>query len=165
MGKFDYKSLMIGDWVMCPSIKEKYAKITEIYLTPEQEPKRMVALNVQGRRYCVPQENIEPVPLTTEILEKNGFLKEEKEGDPTFPFLSFVLSWIDEEKYHIEICWIDSHDKYDANTGTYLHGVTEEWILEIECVKGYISISQPKLYVHELQHAFQLCSIEKEIML
>lgn len=69
----DAKQLMIGDLVMCQSIEEKYARITEIYLTLEQQPKRMVSLNANGARYCVQIESIEPVPITPEILKNNGF--------------------------------------------------------------------------------------------
>ena len=87
-----------------------------------------------------------PIPLTQEILEKNGFKKCEgnewsvfkyKDDDHTKNALYLVL-WSADELY-LEIC------SYTSNTGDF----------------NRIGIR----YVHELQHALKLCGIDKTIEL
>lgn len=75
--------------------------------------------------------DIEPIPLTPEILEKNGFEE----------FYGWRILDIDA----IEIRW----------TGT---------ILEISGELGNMELPNVQ-YVHQLQHAFRLCGISKEIEL
>ena len=59
---------MIGDWVVNTEFgKNKIDKIETL------EPRRVWLEH--GKTY-VPIEYIEPIPLTTEILEKNGFVNE-----------------------------------------------------------------------------------------
>lgn len=137
------KELMIGDWVW------------------DKENDCPCQINIKDFRNN--GNNIlffEPIPLTAEILEKNGFIEEEREGDPTFPYSAFIL---EEQDYRIEICWFDAHDKYEANTGQYMYGVPEMWVLELAFADGTVSISQPKLFVHHIQHALSFCGIKKEI--
>ena len=90
-----------------------------------------------GRTY-VPIEFIEPVPLTTEILEKNGFVKDEN----------------DDNMYYWNWSVIDDCMSYDKETSK----------VRIFSVSGltFVKIVQ---YVHELQHALRLCEIKKEIEL
>ena len=107
--------------------------------------------------------NFEPIPLTPEILKKNGFKEEVREKDPTFPYSAFIL---DENEYHIEITWYDSHDIYEPYTGQFMGGVPEVWTLEVNNKRGNVDIEYSnKMYVHDLQHALKLCGIEKEIIL
>ena len=69
----DAKDVMIGDLISCKSIKERFAKITEIYKQLDYPFKQMVSLNANGLRYCVTIDEIEAIPLTEEILKANGF--------------------------------------------------------------------------------------------
>lgn len=118
--------LQIGDWVSCDG---KNCRVAEIG--------GMVCLDAESVLFGS-IEDIEPIPLTPEILEKNGFTKEnrlyywvqEKDGKTT----AGVYYWVDEK--HINIAGYEDD------------GVT---------------ISCP--YVHTLQHALKLCGIEKEITL
>ena len=82
---------------------------------------------------------LKPIPLTPEILEKNGFKKDEKV----------------EEMYYLN--WGIGNDcvSYDKETG----------IVRIFHVFGHLVFVLPLSYVHELQHALRLCGIKKEIML
>lgn len=48
------KELMIGDWVYCKE-KKKYGRVDKL-------------------EHDVEDESVEPIPLTEEILKKNGFL-------------------------------------------------------------------------------------------
>lgn len=122
--------LMIGDYVVNTEFgKNKIDKIETL------EPRRVWLEH--GKTY-VPIEYIEPIPLTTEILEKNGFVKDEK----------------DDDMYYWNWSVIDDCISYDKETSKvrifYVSGLT------------FVKILQ---YVHELQHALRLCEIKKEIEL
>lgn len=85
----------------------------------------------------------EPIQLTHEILEKNGF---ENQG-------------------------FRHHDEYDgindrvvlSNYKDYMNSANE-WYVRIDS-EDYCSIARCELtYVHELQHILRLCKIDKEIV-
>lgn len=89
-------------------------------------------------------DRIEPIPLTTEILEKNGFIRqqlghfryENEDND-------LVMAFYPKEKNYTE--------------GGYDY---------IDIYKGRMTLQDmPISYVHELQHALRLCGIDKEIVL
>ena len=133
--------LMIGDWVEVVSNDHlKYIQIAEIYqssiLTKESE--------FESEEVSI--DNINPIPLTPEILEKNRFKKcagnewslfKYEDDDYTKKSLYQVL-WSADELY-LEIT------SYTFNTGDF----------------NRIDIR----YVHELQNALRLCGIEKTIEL
>lgn len=85
------------------------------------------------------EEEIKPIPLTEEILEKNGFTSVEDQYSHKKYFL------LGKNEYNSDIYW---------------DGLT---ILIIE--KDYDAYICDAEYVHELQHALKLCRIEKEIIL
>lgn len=108
---------------------------------------------------------IKPIPLTPEILEKNGFeRRDDLVGDDNF--LPFVFERLDTDEYfEIIIYWRDS----------YCNGAADAFneVSWGECWKLHI-LSGPSLYeyetgnciyAHELQHALKLCKIQKEIIL
>lgn len=80
-------------------------------------------------------DNLEPIPLTSEILEKNEFYYENNVG--------YVL-----EYYNYEII-------YDMWENELRILKDREQILKIKTFD--------KMCVHELQHALRLCGINKEI--
>jgi hypothetical protein len=92
-------------------------------------------------------DNIKPIPLTTEILEKN-----------------FDSEKVDFEGRHISTRYTDRNEFRDIVIAEYTDGM---WEVKIDDV----DFSDPptwKVYVcdvHELQHALRLCSINKEIKL
>lgn len=111
--------LMIGDWVLFAGSKYQIHK--EDY----------------SANYV-----FEPIQLTSEILEKNGF----KERDPfygnkeyTSDFHVMLRSWDNGESFNFHF--------YESTSGR-------------DCWFPY-SVQ----YVHELQHYFKDCKIEKEIIL
>lgn len=102
-----------------------------------------------GCASCMPIDNrqlfggiwcdyLEPIPLTAEILEKNGFVKS--------------------EMYEV---WKIIHDDYEMIITPWRFAVI---FLEDGADKVEFSIPRPN-FVHELQHALRLCGIEKEIEL
>lgn len=119
--------LMVGDWVRI-NYRNKVVQVTEIV------DKAIGTTAISP----LSEDEFEPILLTPEILEKNGFTKElrlyywvqEKDGETT----AGVYYWVDE--------------KYVNIAGYEDDGVT---------------ISCP--YVHILQHALKICGIDKNIKL
>lgn len=131
--------LMIGDWVKCKDPKCEGHQVDLIDLGNEE-----VGLDGEIDNF----ENIIPIPLTPEILEKNGFNKPQDAGDGTL------------------ICGM--------TIGPYkltFQSVFGLPILRIENVvdnDNYHTclVLKDEIYnVHELQHALKLCGIKKEIVL
>ena len=87
-------------------------------------------------------DNIEPIPLTKELLEKNGFERDE---------------CIPQEKYYngIDNRVIVHNDKEYMNSNN-------EWYVHVDS-EDYSTIAGCELtYVHELQHLLKLCKIDFE---
>lgn len=122
------KELMIGDWVTyIPEIEEG----EESYLG---EP-----YSIQVDLPCLQKVDeliFAPIPLTTEILEKNGFVLRGK---------TYILKW-----RGAEIHWRKT-DGYAS--------ITAPNNLKLE---GWCSISNGYFcYVHILQHALRLCGFDE----
>ena len=83
-------------------------------------------------------EDIQPVPITPEFLENNGFTKS--------------------ERYEV---WKIISDDYELRITPWRVAVI--FLDEDGSDKEEFSAPRPK-YVHELQHALKLCGIEKEIV-
>jgi len=125
--------LMIGDWVYRPDC---YDKVKEI--------RQNGIIGLDNLRGLIGFSEIKPIPLTPEILEKNGFEKALQISD-TEPFDT------DEEG--------NKHYSYNK---TFWGWYQQD---NIFCIPangmGWLYIK----YVHQLQHALRLCKIEKEIIL
>lgn len=87
---------------------------------------------------------IKPIPLTPEILEKNGFVKSVNIRDAP-PY--------DNNIYYSII--------QDGNTIFWGWWQPDNVLLIATYSTGFITLNN----VHELQHALRLCGIEKEIIL
>lgn len=131
------KELMIGDYVL---VRPSMMPIQVAAIN-----KKKVAYHAIGDRLTwVRDELIEPIPITPEILEKNGFKGE------MYAFLDISPNLYLEYYYH-------EHRLREWWTGI------DEWNNDAE-VKEIVFECQCH-YVHELQHALRLCGIEKEIVL
>lgn len=87
----------------------------------------------------------EPIPLTPEILEKNGF-----ELDKAVEDYYCIYDGIDNR---VSLC----------NGKEYMNS-DNEWNVHIDS-EDYCTIANCELtYVHELQHILRLCKIDKEIV-
>lgn len=126
------EELMIGDWVL---YREEVLKVTSLYT---KRGANEIGFG-ESEDFWVDISNIEPIPLTPEILEKNGFEADDKNKD--------MLYW------NWSIC--EDCVSYDKETGT----------IRIFHTLGRLVFVHPLRYVHELQHALRLCGIEKEIEL
>lgn len=67
MEKLNCKSLMIGDWVIYRGEPTIVYEIDDYYKRINTEPDGYDSIR------CIEISEIEPIPLTSEILEKNGF--------------------------------------------------------------------------------------------
>ena len=124
--------LMIGDWVR--NDLNEVQQVVEL-----REGRIMLAYNDM-----YDYDEIDPIPITPEILEKNGFEKQGFDGweyniygQANGDYLCSVLWRTD---YGIPHLMIESHSSKHGSFRSF----------EIR-------------YVHELQHALRLCGIEKII--
>ena len=123
--------LMVGDWVM--PLKKKLKGIPGKVTTIDGGT-GVCWIDSEDYSYLVPCSDVERIPLTPEILEKNGLT------------LSFNGNFFPEDKHYVlEISVEDGYIFWTINGHEY----------------GLM----PLRYVHELQHALNLCGIEKEIEL
>lgn len=142
---------MIGDWVRINRDGLCIKKGTIVEVRGIDGDNKFPEKDLQGVADCRPLdksqfqggiwcEYLDPIPLTPEILEKNGF---------GYFSIGGAENWyIKDDYYNLHICeWSDSIWvlRYDS---------TE---MNIPCTKVTFS------YIHELQHALRLCGIEKEI--
>lgn len=137
------EELNIGDWVCytgkCIDGIGPNRKITYI----ERDTRGLlIGLDYGAFHYSSAKiEDIAPIPLTPEILEKNGFARKDKYQFVNIDMLSTV------EKYGTK--YYDYHNIYKK-------GKTYRPIrVEADNIR----------YVHQLQHAMRLAGIDKEIEL
>lgn len=142
--------LMIGDLVQLinshnPVIIDSIvydSKIAKKYLI------HFFFVNDGDARWNYSPESFEPIPLTAEILEKNGFENDFYEEESVVDYHTIRLKGYS-LKHNIGdingylVTWCNGA----LNVTTDFHG----------CVQKEIA------YVHELQHALRLCGIDKEI--
>ena len=133
------EELMIGDWVMYnPNVfnEDEYEPTKECFPTKVNNGED-IDLAIEG---CYI-----PIPLTPEILEKNGFVIKKKWAQMGNFGDSPLIMW------HFEDEPILRHFKHE---------------LEIhQNDTGKVHIHIPCEYVHQLQHALKLCGINKNIEL
>ena len=143
------EDLMIGDWVIRRGVPEEPMRLYDMKTSAG-----LVYLDQDGRGVTEKFENIEPILLTHEIMEKNGFTKYDVGHN--------VIGWsiMDDDNLYSAIPFTLTDNDFDTEQGEYKWGPVEDdreesFVREI----GRIN------YVHELQHALKLCGIEKEITL
>ena len=125
------KDLMVGDWVDC---NNKYKVVEEI---------RESSVYSSGCSYF--WRSVKPIPVTLEILEKNGF--EKMEYNIIGEFNS--CEWKD----NIVRCKI--YDVTDHMTA-WITSYVESNVVHLPFCFNY---------VHELQHIFNICKIDKKFEL
>ena len=125
--------LMIGDWVQ---------DITPCVIDAISNEDICTYRNVDGYITANPS-NLKPIPLTAEILEKNGFERRKLDGGAEH----FVFA---DDYYDIVVYeWSDSI-----------------WVFRYESCELTIPHEQRTMsYLHQFQHAFHDCGIDKEIVL
>ena len=129
-GRLQASDLMIGDWVDVNGHKEIVEQIERYVLT------------TNDWAYDWKESVIKPIPLTPEILEKNGFVLEGYKY--VLKYDHYVCVWVifstSDERHSV----IHIDDDRERIPTTYHNTIN---------------------YAHELQHALKLCKIEKTIEL
>lgn len=125
--------LMIGDYVIRKNVPKEILIVDTI-----DSIRGIVYLDLDGLGITEKLENIEPIPLTQKILERNGFVKN-KYGEMI----------LDEELGTSEI-YLVLEPTWDEEY--YWWRVNNELITKIKSV-------------HELQHTLRLCGINKNIVI
>lgn len=128
------EELMIGDWILVNDIPIQIQAIDVIdnEIMADDELYVLVGDKVHS------EDEIDPISLTPEILEKNGF---NDDGEGVYG---------NDDSY-----LIPTYRGVDAGT----------WETHIEPTEGIGDFSGKLRYVHELQHALRLCGINKEMVL
>lgn len=141
------EGLMIGDWVFCtyPSINTP-VKVAEIKTVGDNELKTVVYHDDIRLVFC--EKYIDPIPLTAEILEKNGFKKS---------------IFRDIEGQHQWSWWRDTLTVVTLWMRELNDNPTDGWMIRIESTLAACCLKISS--VHELQHTLKLCGISKEIVL
>ena len=121
--------LMIGDWVYC------YGKPTKITILTNAD---IIATEIGDGV-------ITPIPLASEILEKNGWIQSRYE---------ICKSVYEYKGLHLRHTMIKrSNGRWVAN----VDGIVEKF--SDEYMHSFLRINV--FYVHELQHALRLCGLDK----
>lgn len=134
------KELMVGDWVSVSDTQMQVACITKVGFRHEN-----------GGVYFHSYEKVKPIPLTAEILEKNGFR-------PLYDDLSaYKLFWSDEKEENYWSITIDLTHPIASRIENNIMRTGKYW--ERWEMKGSV------YFVHELQHLMRQFRIDKEIEL
>lgn len=132
--------LMVGDWVFHPSIipsSNKPLQILEILV----DRVRLIDGANRGSAFLENLEYIQPIPLTSDIFEKNGF--EEFYGG------GFIIKELSDDEIPSLYVW---------------NGTDSLYAVDNYSLNKYTFIKECK-YVHEFQHELKSCGVEKEIVL
>ena len=139
--------LMIGDWMYVNGLTQQ---VFDLAYNQNEKELTIGVLDPQGDVYqCFYGfDHVEPIPLTAEILKKNGFKNdvsvfEQNMRDVRRNFSRLVVVIEQTEEFA----------KAKPQSPNYIIKVGSD-MLELALD-----------YVHELQHALRLCGIEKEIEL
>lgn len=130
--------LMIGDFVEHDNVIKRVNVIWGTREVSLNDPSKIYG-SIYSDKFLI--EEIKPIPLTREILEKNGFDVSDKE----IARYNFEENG---EKLHFSL-----RAMYDRN------GFQKGWSFFAFNVLTILD------YIHELQHALRLCGIKKEIEL
>lgn len=133
--------LMVLDWVKYGTDKLRIAEIYDAGVYPRD------AMATSNRGY--PFEDFEPIPLTSDILEQNGFVLVAV-GDNGVATPKKNRNRY--EKWECRTMWQTFNLFYDRTCKWYTLDAFDNTIRNIR-------------FVHELQHALRMCGAEKEIEL
>lgn len=152
------EGLMIGDWVCLEDenlpIEERYFKIEYLAISVgaswvNQGTNAPIGLGDGESLIPVFKDEVSPIPITTEILEKNGFYDTSFEANRKYKYAIHTSEY--------QVCYYTKTNSFNV----YKRGIDPFYTKDIFCC-GFQNIVK---YVHELQHALKLCGINKEIVL
>lgn len=136
MATLKISDLSVGDWV-----RTKDGNVTVDIISPLE----VVVMNDYGNLCACKIEDIEPIPITAEILGKNEWYT-----DGMYAFLPI------DEHLHLEYYY------HEHRLRKYYCG-KDEW--QNHAKVNDITFTAHCYSVHQLQHALRLAGVEKEINL
>ena len=160
------KELMLGDWVLINDVPHKIQAIDDI----DAEIQADDTMYYVGEDRPHSDDKIEGIPITSEILEKNGF--------------NFGLTPLEEALSELDDFDDDFREEYDDTEARPDAFFKEHWSYTDEGVelhlyssddlkkgnlfvdeyklKGHLEFTfQDCLYVHQFQHALRLCGLNE----
>ena len=145
MYKLKITDLSVGDWVRWNDKTYRVCVIDGVSLTVELAEEL-------GGTIEVPIDELTGIPLTTEIFEKNGFVRE-------FP-----------DVYHLNLANEEREDvvTFCDGAGRAPWGKVDSWPLGVDRLEfcNENSTLVPYMgFIHQLQRLYRLAGIEKEIEL
>lgn len=134
-----------GDWVKASG---QLCRVEEVFVNRLTKEYEYTLIYPNGNSSRIVIGDIEPIPLTPEILEKNGWkgsIYHSCKGDATYA-VPYYIKYVEEDREisHIAI-------------GFYRHGTTcEVWH------NGHF-LRRPISYIHQLQHLLFSLKLNSEI--
>ena len=128
--------LMIGDWVLVPKLIDEVEDIKGHFQIRQLRDCDLDVFGFKELKY----NEVKPIPITTEILERNGF--------------KIILAE--------DINFYRAEYKDNDNRGIYY------FESKLMAIGNYKTNNRAEIhceYVHELQNALRLCGIKKEMEL
>ena len=119
------KEVSIGDWVL---VNDRSVRVSLAGLT-------------------LWSDNIKPLPITIEIIKRNGFKRE--------------MNYITDELDDFYSC---INGRVEMNNDKACINSNNEWNVYVYDEDNYPIANCELTYVHELQHLLRLCKIDKEIV-
>lgn len=147
--------LQIGDWVR--PLKKKL----------KGTPGKVITIDggtgicwIDSKDYSclVPCSDVERIPITPEILEKNGFIKD-KENEYSITYHILIPTGYKKNSYTIQITFYKV-----PFAGVNVLFKCWGWLPPNNSGMNDIHMCNVE-HVHQLQHALKLCGIEKEIQI
>jgi hypothetical protein len=145
MATMKSNEITIDDYVLFKT-NNLVAKVTENHMSLEPTPRRLVSLRtLDGRRFCVPIEEIEGLAVTAEMLDYNDWIIDRGGGET--PMYAY-------------------YDLGNADFSRYLEYYFHEGILRGWRDKELVYLSRPGIrYVHKLQHALRENGVQTELVI
>ena len=139
MATLKISDLSVGDWVRC---RDRIGRIERLEAIRSDERVRVAVESYLGTMYLfVGIEDIEPIPITAKILEKNGFVKKNYDNGKMWDWWwdnVLVRKYADEDIYRFIVALNSKH---------------------------YTTTMVVGKHTHQLQHALRLAGVDKEINL
>ena len=144
------EDLMIGDWVSLNGSNYQVQDILKKGVIKLYENTKYGEHTLELTTDYI-EDFIEPIPLTTEILEKNGF-RLMTSGSDYIPYYTDTEFYEIQKDYSVCLEYGGGLVKLVCLYESYTNSIESSWVTLLK-------------YTHELQHALKLCGIDKEIIL
>lgn len=152
MATLNISDLSVGDWV---EYEELYYPITFVGYGEGGDGSLVNLIRPDLSCFTCKISDIHPIPITAEILKKNGFVRRSSEF-PIYECTTLLGKMLRttmvslNHPYSYIVCRIE-------DTNKELH--------EFDRIPVNTSVERSLIHIHDLQHALRLASIDKEINL